>query len=257
MQVGFFQFDVVRSAGQNLTRLERSLRKNRCDVLVLPELASCGYLAENRAALLARAEPVPGGPFTGAMQALSEQYGCTLVFGLAEAENGRVYNTAAVVSKGKYIGKYRKIHLSDYEKTLFDRGCAPGVFSVDGVTLGVQICFDLWFPELTRQQIRLGAQLLCAPANFGGPHTGHIARVRAMENLTPLVLCNRVGSESVPGMDADFLGKSAVIGRDGALLCRAPAGRQRFGCCSLTPGQKRANVICADFDSEIALHRQD
>ena len=56
------------------------------------------------------------------MRALSQQYGCTLVFGLAERDADRVYNTAVVVSKGRYVGKYRKIHLSDFEKKLFDRG---------------------------------------------------------------------------------------------------------------------------------------
>ena len=102
------------------------------------------------------AQPVPAGSFTHQMRALSQQYGCTLVFGLAERDADRVYNTAVVVSKGRYVGKYRKIHLSDFEKKLFDRGGENRVFEVDGLTLGVQICFDLWFPETSREAEFLG-----------------------------------------------------------------------------------------------------
>lgn len=121
---------------------------------------------------------------------LSKEYSCTIVFGLAEKENGKIYNTAVIVSKGKYIGKYRKIHLTDFEKKLFDRGTENLVFEVAGIKIGVQICFDLWFPEVSREQLRMGADILCVLANFGGETTYHISKIRALENLTPLILCN-------------------------------------------------------------------
>lgn len=170
-------------------------------------------------------------------------------------ENYRLYNTAVVVSKGRYIGKYRKIHLSDFEKTLFDRGSANPVFKIDGLTLGVQICFDLWFPEVSREQLCQGADLLCVLANFGGPTTYQISKIRAIENLTPLLMCNRVGNEQLPNLNADFLGKSSIINASGKRLWTAAEHQEDWGSCEIECTKTRANVICSDFMSEIMLHK--
>lgn len=251
------QYDVSHVLSENLDRLTRCLEQNPCDLLLLPELSLCGYLFEDRHQLAACAQEVPAGPAVLAVAELSGRYGRTVVFGLAEKEGDRIYNTAVIVSKGRYIGKYRKIHLSDFEKKYFDPGQENSVFTVDGVRIGVQICFDLWFPEVSRRQIRQGADLLLALANFGGETTCHIARVRAIENLTPLVLCNRVGRETIPGMDAEFLGKSAITDAAGQYLVAAPAGTESTGFADLTFTGRRANVICSDFDREIAFHYPD
>lgn len=256
MQVGFLQYDVTHSGDENIQYLKSHLSKLHCDLLLLPELSLCGYLFPDRDALLACAEAVPGGAFTQRMLALSGEHSCTIIFGLAEKENEKIYNTAVVVSKGRYIGKYRKIHLSDFEKKLFDRGNENTVFEVDGLKIGVQICFDLWFPEVSREQLRMGADILCVLANFGGETTYHISRIRAIENVTPLVLCNRVGVESIPGMDAEFLGKSTMIDASGQQICVAPEREDCVKVCEVPISQVRANVICSDFHSEIALHYQ-
>lgn len=97
------------------------------------------------------------------------------------------------------------------EKRLFDEGDENCIFDVDGIRIGVQICFDLWFPEISREQLLMGADLFCVLANFGGENAFHIAKTRAVENLTSLVLCNRVGCESMPDMDARFLEKSTIL----------------------------------------------
>lgn len=170
-------------------------------------------------------------------------------------ENYRIYNTAVIVSKGRYIGKYRKIHLSDFEKTLFDRGSANPVFKIDGLTLGVQICFDLWFPEVSREQLCQGADLLCVLANFGGPTTYQISKIRAIENLTPLLMCNRVGNEQLPNLNADFLGKSSIINASGKRLWTAAEHQEDWGSCEIDFSKTKANVICSDFMSEIMLHK--
>lgn len=254
MRVSFWQYDVLHDIDRNFERLESQLQEQRCELLVLPELSSCGYLFESREALLSCAEAVPSGRSTQRMLGLSRRYACTIVFGLAEREGEKVFNTAVVVSKGRYLGKYRKIHRSDFEKKLFDRGNENRVFEVDGIKIGVQICFDLWFPEISREQLRMGAQLLCVLANFGGETTYHIAGRRAVENLTPLVLCNRIGAEKIPGMDADFLGKSEVIDASGRRVCTAPEGKEAFGGCEINPAETRSNVICSNFEEEMAFH---
>lgn len=254
MKAGVIQYDVSRSLDENIRMVENQLSGFEDGLAVLPELCGTGYLFPNREALAEVAEPVPGGRTVEAMRQLSERYRCSMVFGVAEIENGLIYNTAAVVSRGRYIGKYRKIHLSDFEKKLFASGTKNTVFKLDGLTIGVQICFDLWFPEIAREQLQAGAELFCVPANFGGETSQMIARVRAIENLTPLIVANRVGNESMPGMDASFLGRSTVFAADGTPAATAPDGIPAAVCCEVQPQQMAGNVICRDFKSEIARH---
>lgn len=256
MRVGVMQFDVAHDSDQNLNRLEFYLQQHPCDIAVLPELSMCGYLFASRKELQSCAEMVPSGRSTQRILALSQQYSCTVIFGLAEKDGDRIFNTAVVVSKGRYIGKYRKIHLSDFEKKLFDRGIKNEIFEVDGMKIGIQICFDLWFPEISREQLRMGADFFCVLANFGGETTYHISRIRAIENLTPLALCNRIGSESIPKLDAEFLGKSTVIHGSGQQLYLAPEKEEDFGLCDMEIAKINANVICGDFDKEISFHYQ-
>lgn len=254
MQVGFLQYDVTHDLQHNLDRLTSCLEQSPCDLLVLPELSLCGYLFTDRRQLSDQAEPVPHGPACQAVIELSRRCGHTILFGLAEKDGDRLYNTVVLASKGRYVGKYRKIHLSDFEKKYFHPGCENTVFDVDGTKIGVQICFDLWFPEISREQIRQGADLLCVPANFGGETTYHIARIRAIENLTPLVLCNRIGAEAIPGMDAEFLGQSSIIDAAGERLCTAPAKTDAVGVREVCLPTRRANVICSNFEAEMAFH---
>lgn len=255
MRVGYIQYDVRRNPEENYAYVRNALPKMDCDVVVLPELCVSGYLFGSKADLLRAAEPVPEGPTTRTMLALSARQHCTIVFGLAERMGDAIYNTAVVVKDGTYLGKYQKIHLSDLEKQLFTRGTGNRVFDLGSCKLGVQICFDLWFPEVSREQIRLGADLLCVPANFGGEETYIIAQTRAMENLTPLVLCNRVGTEATETIDAFFLGKSTILSPSGQRLQVEPASQEGFACCEIALGGTRSNVICSDFDAEIAFHR--
>lgn len=256
MRVGFLQYDVVHDREENIGRVRDCLSKQNCDLLVLPELSVCGYLFPDREALYECAEEIPAGAATCQMIAISKEYDCTIIFGIAEKENEKIYNTAVIVSKGKYIGKYRKIHLSDFEKKLFERGNENQIFELDGLKIGVQICFDLWFPEISREQIRMGADMLCVLANFGAETTCRISAVRAIENLTPLVLCNRMGKESIPEMEADFLGKSTIVDASGSPLCIAPEKEEYDGICDVNIPQEKSNIICRNFDDEIAFHYQ-
>ena len=254
IKAGYIQYNVSRSLDENICMVEHQLHGFENGLAVLPELCGTGYLFPDKKALAAVAEPVPGGRTVEAMRQLSERYRCSMVFGVAEKENGSIYNTAVVVSRGKYVGKYRKIHLSDLEKKLFEPGDWNGVFALDGLKIGVQICFDLWFPEIAREQLKAGAQLFCVPANFGGETSQIIARVRAIENLTPLIVANRVVNEFMPGLDASFLGRSTVFAADGTPVVTAPDGIPAAVCCEVQPVQMTGNVICHDFRAEIARH---
>lgn len=256
MRAGFFQYDVGRVWEENKRKIEQALKEQNLELIVLPELCSCGYLFESKEELISVAERIPQGKTTEDLCRLSREYHCAIVAGLPEWEKGKIYNSAVVVSEGEFIGKYRKIHLSDFEKNFFEKGNQCSVFCVKGVKIGVQICFDLWFPEIAREQIRNGADLFCVPANFGGESSHLITRVRAMENLTPMILCNRVGVEKNTKMDASFLGRSSIIGADGSWLVEGEDNVQRSMGCEISFAEKK-NVICSDFLAEMSCHYPD
>ena len=253
MLTGFIQYNVSRNPDENIKIIRQALSTNRYDIAVLPELCLYGYLFANRDELAAAAEKVPGGCYYEKLLELSAEFTCTLVYGTAEFDCGSIYNTAVVVSRGKYVGKYRKRHLSDFEKRLFTCGDSIGIFEVGSIKIGVEICFDLWFPEISRELLLAGADIICVLANFGGETSRKIAQLRAVENLTPLVLCNRIGHESLPDIDADFLGKSAVFDRDGSCLAGDTTVHQSVSV-ELDLAAPRSNVICRDFMSEISQH---
>lgn len=254
MKVGYIQFDVKRDFTQNLQTIETHLQKMDADLVVLPELSTCGYLFENMECLLNAAEPVPGGNAVAEMQKLSQKYHCALIFGLAELDSGRIYNTAALVDRGEYVGKYRKMHLTKLEQTLFDRGTSNQVFEIAGCKVGVEICFDIWFPEVFREQLRMGAQLFCALANFGGETTSSICPLRALENMTPMVLCNRIGHETAGNIDAEYLGRSAILDGCGKPLQIAQDHWEASSVCEITLPTLRSNVMCSNLTTEIELH---
>lgn len=119
MRAGFFQYDVGRVWEENKRKIEQALKEQNLELIVLPELCSCGYLFESKEELISVAERIPQGKTTEDLCRLSREYHCAIVAGLPEWEKGKIYNSAVVVSEGEFIGKYRKIHLSDFEKNFF------------------------------------------------------------------------------------------------------------------------------------------
>lgn len=255
MRAGFIQFDVVRDIEENSRRIIEHADKMDCELIVLPELCDMGYLHESREELYRASSCLAENILINRLKELTTRKPCTVITGVSEKSGEMLYNTAALVCEGKIIGSYRKIHLSEIEKSLFNEGDINPVFNVNGMKIGVQICFDLWFPEISREQVLKGAEVLCALANFGAITTHSIACVRAIENLTPIVLCNRVGLEIKGGIEASFLGKSIIVDGDGTILVEGPALQESRMSCVLSAEKRRGNVICRDFASEIRKHK--
>jgi predicted amidohydrolase len=127
-----------------------------------------------------------------------------------------------VFAAGDVIGTYRKVHLFDREKDLFepgDRGFT--VVAVSGVRLGLMICFDWIFPETARALSLMGAQVICHPANLVLPHCPQAMITRCVENRVFAITANRVGIEARAGEELRFIGTSQVISPRGEVLVRA------------------------------------
>jgi predicted amidohydrolase len=259
MRAGFYQSDVrpgERTA--NLDCVAGALGDARFDLVVLTELFATGYLFASRGAAAALAEPVPGGLTTGALADIARARQAFLVGSLIEADGDRLYNTAVVVGPHGFIGRHRKVHLPEVERRFFDSGDeASDLFDLGGVRIGLVICFESWFPEVSRHLALSGADILCHPANFGGTMSPAVIRTRAIENMVFTITANRIGAEGDAEQAATFRGESLVVDPEGAILLQAGAEEQ-LGLVEIDPprARRKSSVVCRDLRSEIARARR-
>lgn len=110
--------------------------------------------------------------------------------------------------------------------------------------------FCVWFPEISREQIDLGANLIFISGNFGGVTTYEIYKIRAIENLTPIILCNRVGKEVNNNLSVTFLGNSTIYNYDGTQLIFPLKEKERYLEFDIQEFRKNSNIMCKDFNFE-------
>ncbi|MBI4629967.1 MAG: carbon-nitrogen hydrolase, partial [Candidatus Rokubacteria bacterium] len=190
------------------------------------------------------AEPVPG-PTTDALGRVAAELAVVVVASVFERRApGLHHNTAVVLDRdGRVAGLYRKMHIPDdpgyHEKFYF----APGDLGFEPVTtslgrLGVQVCWDQWYPEGARLMALRGAELLLYPTAIGwsdeddGAEQARqreawmtIQRAHAIANGVPVLACNRTGVEPDPSgasRGIRFWGTSFVAGPQGEILAEAP-----------------------------------
>ncbi len=224
--VGFVQFMPQRhDVAANIAAVEALLCGVRADLLVLPELANSGYMYVSPADLAPYAEPADGsGPFLAAVQRLAGAAGGIAVTGFAERAQEGLYNSAVAVSGTGVLQFYRKTHLFNDEKELFQPGdTGLRVFEHAGVCIGMMICFDWYFPESARTLALRGAQVIAHPANLVLPHCQTAMVTRCLENRVFAVTTNRYGVETLAdGRSLTFTGASQVVDARGRRLCQAP-----------------------------------
>ena len=221
MRVGFCQFDIAyKNVEKNLETIETMLHLVEADIIVLPELALTGYYFEDKQELMKLSSDAINAKVFRKLQAIAKTKSMVIVIGLGEVVEDKLYNTAYIIDDTGVVGKHRKMHLTNIEG-IFTPGDVVEVFEVKGIKLGVAVCFDTWFPELFRKLTNLGVELICCPANFGGPWTLDVVRVRALENVVPVILSNRLGSEIIHGEKDYFRGESMIVDGYGNPLLRA------------------------------------
>lgn len=199
-------------------------KKQASDLVVFPELSLTGYTIRDLVYELA--EPIPG-PSTEIMASIAKKNKIHIVFGMPEvSENTQntLHNSAVLVGPKGYIGKYRKMYLPTHsifeEKRYFRPGYEAAVFETDLGKIGLTVCYDLFFPEVTRLTRLEGAQLIvCISASPAVRRaffeTFTIAR--AMENTAFLAYVNLVGIED----GLQFWGGSRLVGPQGRTLVKA------------------------------------
>ena len=180
-----------------------SAANDGAQIVVLPELASSGYVFADRDELSSLAETRDGAAITEWAN-LAGAFGLTIVGGFPEAAGDAIYNSAAVVDSSGLRAVYRKAHLWDAENRVFDRGDdLPIVVDTEHGRVGVMICYDVEFPEWVRAVALSGADLLCAPVNWPllprpeGERPTEMVRALAGAgmNRMPIAVCDRAGVE--------------------------------------------------------------
>ncbi|MEV6962146.1 carbon-nitrogen hydrolase family protein [Streptomyces sp. NPDC051207] len=194
----------------------------RAGLLVAPELFLTGYAIGDGIARLA--EPADG-DCADAVAEIAARHGVAVAYGYPERDGGTVYNAAQLISAdGTRLANYRKTHLYGcFERDHFTPGDRPVVQArLNGLTVGLMICYDVEFPENVRAHALAGTDLLLVPTAQLHPYqfvAESVVPVRAFENQMYVAYVNRVGREG----EFEFVGLSTLAGPDG--VARARAGR--------------------------------
>lgn len=192
-------------------------------LLVTSELFLTGYAIGDDVGRLA--EPADG----DAADAIAEsaaRHGLAVAYGYPERDGERVFNSVQLISAdGTRLANYRKTHLFGcFERDHFTPGEQPVVQTeLNGLTVGLMICYDVEFPENVRAHALAGTDLLLVPTAQMHPFqfvAEHMVPVRAFENQMYVAYVNRAGREG----EFEFVGLSTLAGPDG--VARTRAGRQ-------------------------------
>lgn len=241
MIIGALQMDIVKNnKEENLAKVHKYVKNQNIDLVVLPELFSTGYFYETKEEIEAIAEEVPNGHTTQKLIELSKELNTHIIGTIVEKENDYLFITAVVVSPDGYLGKHRKRHLTKGEVGIYNYGTSSEIYTINGVKVGIMVCFEGWFPESARELMIKGAQILCHSALITSEKTFDIMRIRAIENKAYLVMSNAISSEMFKGKAITFRGNSRVIDFNGNIL---------------VDGGKEEKLVITEVDPSITIKK--
>jgi len=206
----------------NMEKMRRNIKQ--ANLLVFPELSLTGYVCKDLSYELA--EPIPG-PSVHQIEKEAKKNNIHIIFGMMEKNTKAgaiLHNTAVLIGPKGYIGKYQKTHLPTHsvfeEKRYFRPGYTTPVFETEIGVVGMIICYDIYFPEITRLLRLQGAQLIVCISASPSVRKGFfevLTAARAMENTVFLAFANLVGIED----GLQFWGGSRIIAPSGSIIKQA------------------------------------
>ena len=249
--VGLIQMRSTANGDENRSRAAEKVReaaKRGAQIICIDELFGSEYFCrEENADLFALAESIPG-PTTEALAAVAKEKSVALVVSVFERRAAGVYHNSAVVidADGSMLGRYRKMHIPDdplyFEKFYFTPGdLGFPVFDTKHARIGVQICWDQWYPEGSRLVALQGAQVIFYPTSIGWHPSEKkkfgaaqldawrtIQRSHAIANGTYVAVANRVGFEGTKKAGLEFWGHSFVASPFGEMLAEAGDSKEEI-----------------------------
>jgi predicted amidohydrolase len=234
------------SKSKNLLKIEKLTLKAKhkgADLIIFPEMSLTGYVLLDQVYELA--ETIPG-LSTQKIEALAKKTGMHIVFGmpeLSEKTQATVFNTAVCIGPQGVIGKYRKMYLPTHsvfeEKRYFRPGYETAAFQTELGSIGLTICYDVFFPEVYRLTRLKGAQLIICISASPAVRRGYfeiLTSARALENTAFLAYVNLAGVED----GLQFWGGSRLVGPTGDVLAKAKYDEEDFVVCELDFGDLKA-----------------
>ncbi len=231
IKLGICQLAVVEDKLANIKKAEEMVGKaalDGCQLAVLPEMFNCPYQSELFPLF---AETWPEGNTMQSLSKLAAREKIILVGGSIpeRGSDGRIYNTSFIFDQsGRLLGRHRKVHLFDVDikgGTVFresDTLTAGSEITVVGaldITMGIGVCYDIRFVEISRAMVLTGAKVLIFPAAFGpvtGPaHWELLIRSRALDNQAFVV---GAAPARTPGAEYQAYGHSMVVDPWGRVL---------------------------------------
>jgi predicted amidohydrolase len=213
------------------------------DLVVAAEMITTGYHIGARTHELA--EPADG-PTAARMSALARETGVALAYGYPEAAGEHVYNSVQLIGNtGQRLANYRKTHLfGAIDKDWFVAGTEAVVQAdLDGVRVGLLICYDVEFPEMVRAHALAGTELLAVPTALMSPYelvADTLVPARAYESQLFVAYANRCDTER----ELTYCGRSCVIAPTGDVLARAGAGPEL-----ITADVERAALLASRLEN--------
>lgn len=247
MKVGYIQFHPkFGDKDYNIRKsIELISKASEADLLVLPELCNTGYLFNDVSEIQKMAETIEKGETIKSWKRIAKETATYLVAGFCEkAENGVFYNSAVLIGPEGYIDTYRKIHLFDKEKELFSPGDGPfKIYDIGSAKIGMIVCFDWAFPEITRILALNGAEIICHPANLVLAFAQKAMLARSIENRVFTITANRIGEDIRPNTKLSFTGKSQIISPKMEILAKAKHNTEEVQVIEIDPSLANNKMI--------------
>lgn len=229
VKVAVVQFEPqvgVHNLQRNADAVEHRIAQaadNGADLIVLPELATTGYVFTTREEAFAHSESINDGATVGMLTRLARERELYLVACIVERDGDRLFDTAVLIGPSGYVGRYRKTHLWNTEKLWFTPGDEGySVFDTPIGRIGLLVCWDIWFPETARIVAQMGADIICIPTGWvwtppplydasGVCMAAHLTITAAHVNNVFIATADRIGEERGAG----FMGNSLIAGTNG------------------------------------------
>jgi len=221
----------VGKTRENLDRMGiwvAEARKQGAAIICFPELNITGYSTHDD--IKQTAEPIPGDISQHLLQ-LARDNQISILAGVTERDvAGCIFASHLVVTPDEIAGVYRKIHVAPPERTLFSPGNSVPLFEISGAKVGIQLCYDVHFPELSTRMAVEGAEILFMPhaSPKGTPAEKfrswmrHLT-ARAFDNGLYVAACNQIGSNQ---KGLQFPGVAAIIGPDGKVIRKKVSAKE-------------------------------
>ncbi|MDH7508338.1 MAG: carbon-nitrogen hydrolase family protein [Methanomassiliicoccales archaeon] len=213
----------VADKSKNIQTIERVVKKVDADLVVFSETFLTGYMC--RDLFFKVAEGIEG-ESVRRIKKIAEEHCCGILFGmplLDENLTSLVKNSAVLVSPDGYVQRYDKLSLANFgpfeEKLYFCPGDAPKLFELNRVKIGPIICYDIFFPEISKYYATLGAEvIICIAASpyTSKPYFERVIPARAIENTVYVIYVNQVGTQ----LNQVFFGGSQVANPRGDIIVR-------------------------------------